>query len=187
FVTRALASRKDVAAADDLAGAITYERLLVGALLMAKRFAKIQAPNIGLLLPASVAGDIALLALHLAGKLPVVLNWTTGPANLAHAAEVMKLTHIVSSKTFIDRTGIEIEKTNYLFLEDLRAGIGKFELLRTLFRVRWQGGSILRKLPKVSPDQPAVLLFTSGSEKAPKAVPLTHANILSDQRAGIPV
>jgi long-chain-fatty-acid--[acyl-carrier-protein] ligase len=31
------------------------------------------------------------------------------------------------------------------------------------------------------------VLFTSGSEKAPKAVPLTHANILSCHRAGIAV
>src|SRR5204863_88343 len=111
----------------------------------------------------------------------------TGPANLAHAAEVMKLTHVVSSKAFIDRTGIEIAKTQYLFLEDLRATIGKFELLRTLLRVRWQGGGIERRAAKATPDQPAVVLFTSGSEKAPKAVPLTHNNILSDQRSGIPV
>ncbi len=45
-------------------------------------------PNVGLLLPASVACDLAFLGLHLAGKLPVVLNWTTGPANLAHAAKL---------------------------------------------------------------------------------------------------
>jgi len=43
IVARALASHKDVAAADDLAGAVTYERMLVGALLMAKRFATIES------------------------------------------------------------------------------------------------------------------------------------------------
>jgi long-chain-fatty-acid--[acyl-carrier-protein] ligase len=42
-------------------------------------------------------------------------------------------------------------------------------------------------VPRVDPDSPAVVLFTSGSEKAPKAVPLTHRNMLADQRAGIPV
>ena len=91
-----------------MAGALTYRRLLVGALLMAKRFADLPGTNVGLLLPASVGCDMALLALHLAGKLPVVLNWTTGPANLAHAAEVMKLRHVVTSKAFVDRTGIEV-------------------------------------------------------------------------------
>ena len=83
FVNRALACRRDVAAADDLAGVVTYERMLVGALVMAKRFAELPGANVGLMLPASVACDIAFLALHLAEKLPVLLNWTAGPANLA--------------------------------------------------------------------------------------------------------
>jgi long-chain-fatty-acid--[acyl-carrier-protein] ligase len=123
--------------------------------------------------------------LHLAGKLPVVLNWTNGPANLAHAAQVMKLSHVVTSKVFIDRVQVQVSGTRFLFLEDVRAGIGKFELLRSLIGVRFFGGSVKSRLLKVlpnDPDKPAVVLFTSGSEKAPKAVPLTHRNIISDQR-----
>ncbi len=186
FVARALRSPRDTIVADDMAGAVTYERLLTAALAMSKRFAALPSPNVGLMLPASVACDIALLALQLAGKLPVVLNWTTGPANLAHAARVMGLTHVVTSRAFIDRTSIEVENTEYLFLETLRGDMGKIELLRTLLAVRWLPGRIRKRLPVLSPDQPAVVLFTSGSEKAPKAVPLTHNNILSDQRLGIP-
>ena len=87
FVEAVLRRKRDVVAADDLAGAITYERLLVGALVLSRRFAALASPNVGLLLPASVGCDLAFMGLHLAGKLPVVLNWTTGPANLAHAVE----------------------------------------------------------------------------------------------------
>jgi long-chain-fatty-acid--[acyl-carrier-protein] ligase len=186
FIARALANRKDVAVADDLAGVLSYERMLVGVLTMSKRLAGIAAPNVGLMLPASAASDIAFLALHLAGKLPVVLNWTTGPANLAHAAKVMGLSHVVTSKKFLDRSGVSVEGVKYLFLEELRAGISKFELLTTLLRVRWMPGGIRSRTPRPAPDSPAVVLFTSGSEKAPKAVPLTHRNILSDQRSGLP-
>src|SRR5207253_1227071 len=119
-------------------------------------------------------------------KLPVVLNWTTGPANLAHAARLMKLTHVVTSRAFIDRTAIVVEGTEYVFLEDVRKGVGKLEQLATLLRVRLMPGGVRRSVPTVAPDQPAVVLFTSGSEKAPKAVPLTHTNILTDQRIGLP-
>jgi long-chain-fatty-acid--[acyl-carrier-protein] ligase len=185
FLNRALANPRDVAVADDLAGVLTYERLLVGALTMSRRLAKVPGGNVGLMLPSSVACDIALLGLYLAGKLPVVLNWTTGPANLAHAARIMKLTHVVTSRQFVDRTGIEVEGTQYLYLEDLRQETGRWELLRTLLQVRWVPGSVRSQVPRPSADQPAVVLFTSGSEKAPKAVPLTHTNLLTNQRAGI--
>lgn len=180
LVKRALASKKDTFAADDLSGAITYERFLTGALLMSRRFAEIPAPNVGLMLPASVAVDVCFAAMHLAGKLPVMLNWTTGPANLAHAAKLMGLTHVVTSKKFVDRTHIVVEGTQYVFLEDIRAKIGKLESLAALLRVRFAGGSILRHAPSPDVNKPAAVLFTSGSEKAPKAVPLTHRNLLSN-------
>jgi long-chain-fatty-acid--[acyl-carrier-protein] ligase len=186
FVARALRNPREVVAADDLAGAITYERMLTAALAMSRRFAALPAANVGLMMPASVACDIALMALHLAGKLPVVLNWTTGPGNLAHAARIMELTHVVTSRAFIDRTAIEVKGVEYLYLETLRKDMSKFELLRTLLMVRWLPGHVRKLVPPKSPDHPAVVLFTSGSEKEPKAVPLTHRNIFSDLRNGMP-
>jgi long-chain-fatty-acid--[acyl-carrier-protein] ligase len=187
FVARALASRKDVAAADDLAGVVTYERMLVGALLMARRFRKLPGANVGLLLPASVAADIALMGLYLAGKLPVLLNWTTGPANLEHAARLLGLGHVVTSRAFIDRTGIEVKGTRYVLLEEVRQGIGWWEKLRALLGVRLFPGSARGRVPRARPDDYAVVLFTSGSERAPKAVPLTHRNLLTNERAGVAV
>ncbi len=186
FVARAQQGPREVVAADDLAGAVTYERMLTAALAMSRRFAALPAANVGLMMPASVASDIALAALHLAGKLPVVLNWTTGPANLAHAARITGLTHVVTSRAFIDRTGIEVKGVEYLYLEKLRKDMGKFELLRTLLIVRWLPGHVRKLVPHISPEQPAVVLFTSGSEKEPKAVPLTHRNILTLLHSGIP-
>jgi long-chain-fatty-acid--[acyl-carrier-protein] ligase len=186
FVRRALANPKDVACADDLAGAMTYEKLLVGARTMARRFVSLPGTNVGLMLPSSVACDVALLGLYLAGKLPVVLNWTTGPANLAHAARTMSLTHVVTSRAFLDRSGVTVEGIEYVEMEALRKQVGRWELLRALLGVRFFPGRTRAALPQVAPDQAAVVLFTSGSEKAPKAVPLTHTNILSDLRAAIP-
>jgi long-chain-fatty-acid--[acyl-carrier-protein] ligase len=185
FLNQAMARRKLVIAADDLAGGVTYEKFVVGAWAMSARFRAIEAPNVGLMLPASVACDLAFLGLHLAGKLPVVLNWTTGPVNLAHAVKLMGLTHVITSKAFVDRVRVEVPGAQLVFLEDVRASIGKLALLRRLLAVRLFGGWVKSSLLKgVSndPHRPAVVLFTSGSEKAPKAVPLTHANIIADQR-----
>jgi long-chain-fatty-acid--[acyl-carrier-protein] ligase len=136
------------------------------------------------MLPASVAADTSFMALLAARKLPVLLNWTTGPVNLNHAAKVMRLERVVTSRKFIDRAGIKIEGVEYLFLEDLRHDIGKLEALATLLGLRLFPAKFLAALPLFHPDETAVVLFTSGSEKAPKAVPLTHRNIMTDVQAG---
>jgi len=190
FVARVQRNPRDVAAADDIAGALSYERLLVGARVMAEHFRKFEEPNIGLLMPASVAGDISLMALHLAGKLPVILNWTTGPNNLAHAVKLLNLKHVITSRAFIDRTHIEVPGAEFVFLEELRKTISKWKLLRLLLLQRWFPRYSARRAlehAQRDPQQPAVVLFTSGSEKAPKAVPLSHANIIADLQACVPI
>ena len=68
-----------VVVADDLAGGVTYEKLVIGASAMAARFRAIDAPNVGLMMPAAVACDLAFLGLHLAGKLPVLAQLDDRP------------------------------------------------------------------------------------------------------------
>jgi len=161
----------------------------LGAQVMGERFAEFEEPNLGLLMPASVAGDLALFGIHFAGKLPVILNWTTGPGNLAHAVKLMNLKRVVTSRAFIDRTQIEVPGTEFVYLEDIKKGVGKLELLVKLLKFRWFPGiarqSALKRAVK-DVDAPAVILFTSGSEKAPKAVPLTHANVVGNMRCASP-
>jgi long-chain-fatty-acid--[acyl-carrier-protein] ligase len=184
FVRQAVAHPNEAAAVDDLSGIVTYARMLTGARLMAPRFRRLHGEAVGLMLPASVAADTAFMALLLAGKLPVLLNWTTGPVNLNHAANVMDIDYVITSKKFMDRTGVKIEGVEYVYLEDLRKQIGKVAALATMIGIRLFPQAQLARLPKIDPDQPAVVLFTSGSEKAPKAVPLTHRNILGVVRGG---
>ncbi|HEY0257798.1 MAG TPA: AMP-binding protein, partial [Candidatus Methylacidiphilales bacterium] len=184
FVRQAFRHPREAAAADDLSGVVTYERMLVGSRLMAKRFATLPGEAVGLMLPASVAADTAFMALLWARKLPVLLNWTTGPVNLNHAAKTMRMERVITSRKFIDRVGVNIEGVDYVFLEDLRKEIGKAEAITALLTARFLPGVLLSRLPACPPDQAAVILFTSGSEKAPKAVPLTHRNIMTDVQAG---
>jgi acyl-CoA synthetase (AMP-forming)/AMP-acid ligase II/1-acyl-sn-glycerol-3-phosphate acyltransferase/acyl carrier protein len=184
FARQALAHPGEAAAVDDLSGVVTYGRMLIGARLMSRRFALLPGEGVGLMLPASVAADTALLALLWAHKLPVLFNWTTGPVNLNYAAKVMGVERVVTSRKFIDRLGIKIEGVEYVFLEDVRKEIGKVEALATAITQRLFPHGVLASLPAIKPGDTAVVLFTSGSEKAPKAVPLTHRNIMTDVSAG---
>jgi long-chain-fatty-acid--[acyl-carrier-protein] ligase len=185
YVQRALRQLDDPAVADDLSGVLNYRRLLVATTLLARKFRELPGEAIGVMLPASVAADVAFFGLHLAGKLPAVLNWTTGPANLAHAVKVLGTTRVITSRRLIDRLGIEVAGADYVFMEDLRPQISKFEALRTLLATYLAPRSFLRGLPAPDVDDPAVVLFTSGSESAPKAVPLSHRNLVTNVRAAV--
>lgn len=187
FVKRCLKSPNDVIVADQLSGVLNHRKMLVGASLMAKRFANFEEKHVGVMLPASVAADVVFFALHLAGKTPVLMNWTTGPANLAHGVQVTEIKHIVTSSKMIDRLGIEVEGADYVFLEDIKQGIGKPEALMMLMKTYFAKTSFLSALPEQKPDDTAVFLFTSGSESLPKTVPLTHTNLIVNVGDGIEV
>lgn len=187
FVRRCLQHPSTVMVADTISGVLTRRKMLVACRLMAKRFAEFEEQHVGVMLPASVAADIVFFALHLAGKVPVMMNWTTGPTNLSHGVAVTKLKRIVTSHKMIDRLRIEVEGADYVYLEELRAGIGKSEALKTLLGTFFTPGRIYRSLPHQSPDDAAVFLFTSGSESLPKTVPLTHRNLIVNVRDGLEV
>ncbi len=180
FVRRALAAPSEPAVADRISGVLPSRRLLVGASLMARRFAAWPEKHVGVMLPASVAADIVFFALHMAGKTPVMMNWTTGPSSLAHGVKVTGTQRIITSKKLVDRLGIEVPGAPYEYLETIRGGIGKAEQISTLLGTILNSGAILRGLPKQDPDEPAVFLFTSGSESAPKTVPLSHINLITN-------
>ena len=180
FVRRAIERPEQVATADGMSGPLSYRRLVVASSLMARRFATYAEEHVGVMLPASVAADVVFFGLHLAGKVPVMMNWTTGPANLAHGIRVTETRRIITSKKLVDRLGIEMEGADYVFLEDLKGGIGKGEALRALAAARLAPQRRLDALPIPQEDDPAVFLFTSGSESAPKTVPLSHRNLLTN-------
>lgn len=187
FVRRCLKNPNDVVSADQLSGVLTHRKMLIGARLMAKRFAQFEEHHIGVMLPASVAADVVFFALQLAGKVPVMMNWTTGPTNLAHGVQVTEMKRIVTSQKMIDRLGIEVEGADFVFLEEVREGISKLEQLQGLLATYLNHAGILKSIPDQTPDDTAVFLFTSGSESLPKTVPLTHKNLLVNVTDGLEV
>lgn len=185
FVRRALRDPTQPCVADRLSGVLTYRRMLVGAKLLADQLRLLPGHAVGLLLPASVAADVSFFGLHLAGKLPVMLNWTTGPGNLGHAVEQLAVRRVVTSRKMVDRLGITVPGAEFVFLEDLRARISRPAALWTMLSARLFPRRWLRRVPRPKPDETAVVLFTSGSESLPKAVPLTHRNLIANVRAAV--
>lgn len=187
FVRRAQLNPSAVAVADRISGVLTFRRLLVGASLMADQLRNIPGKNVGIMLPASVAADVVFYALHLAGKTPVMLNWTTGSAGLDHAVTITGVTKVITSQKLVDRLDVKINGAEYTFLETLRGKIGKWDQLRCLLATYIAPNSFRTVVGHEKPNDTAVFLFTSGSENLPKTVPLTHENVLTNVRDGLEI
>jgi long-chain-fatty-acid--[acyl-carrier-protein] ligase len=186
FILRVMKSSNQIALIDDTSGMLTYRKLFLASLVISKILEKDSAKHVGILLPASAGGFIAYFACLIANKTPVLLNWTTGPANLQHAINFLGIKTILTSQRFIDRVGISIEDAQFIYLEQAKGKTGYPTLLNCMIKSYFPNG-VLKKCKRTTKiDSIAAILFTSGSEKRPKAVPLTHNNLISNHKSGAP-
>lgn len=188
LVQTARAQPGKVALQDATMTELTYHRFLVGADLLGVKLAARLGPGqerVGVLLPNVNAMPVVLLGLWAQGRVPAILNFSTGTLTMLTCAQLAGLKHIVTSRAFVQRARLKLEALTesgiaLIYLEDLRAQIGGGEKLLAALRLRFRPDTLLRADPGA--DQTAVILFTSGSEGVPKGVELTHGNVLANIR-----
>ena len=168
---------------------LTYRRLLVGADLLAAQWRALlgeAGQRVGLLLPNVNVMPVTTLSLWAAGKVPAVLNYSSGTAGLLACARLAGLKHVITSKAFLQRAQLDLRPLTeagiqILLLEDVRARITRAQRILALLRQLVSPRLSPRHSPPATNDT-ALILFTSGSESEPKGVELTHHNLLANIR-----
>jgi acyl-[acyl-carrier-protein]-phospholipid O-acyltransferase/long-chain-fatty-acid--[acyl-carrier-protein] ligase len=173
--------------ADSSGRELTYGQALTASVLLAGQIKTLartilssavhDAEMIGVLLPPSVGGALANIAITMAGKIPVNLNFTAGREALAAAIDQCRIVTIVTSKTFLAKAKLETPD-GAIFIEDIFAESSKLEKLSAALRARLLPARLL--CSRRTPDSLATVIFSSGSTGTPKGVMLSHHNILSN-------
>ncbi|NQT94302.1 MAG: MFS transporter, partial [Lentisphaerae bacterium] len=169
---------------DTTGKSVTFGRALVGAVALAGVLRKRTRDQqmVGLLLPSSVGGALANLALSLLGKVAVNLNFTASRDALRSAIEQCGISTVVSSRAFLKKfEGFEAPEGTIL-LEDVAKEVTTPRKIGALLKARLLPARLLcDSVP--GPDDLATVVFSSGSTGEPKGVMLTHHNILSNIEA----
>ncbi len=176
--------------ADTLGQPLSTHQALTGAIAFSHEMQKISPErNIGLLLPTSAGGMLANMAVLLAGKTVVNLNYTASADAFVSSLQQADIETVYTSKRFLTKLknkGFDFDSAlsscRVVFLEEVKESIPKWKMLGILLMVKCLPAWCLKLLYSHSRDnqQTAAILFSSGSEGLPKGICLSHVNIMAN-------
>ena len=166
---------------DPVAGTLKQRRFRLGVALLARKIVARTTPDetVGLMLPNANGAAAAFMAVQAAGRVVAMLNFTAGAFNLIAACRTARICQVLCSRAFVEKGKLEDiirqmePHVRFVWLEDLRDSATALDKARALLE---RGHAFAPRRP----SDPAIVLFTSGSEGMPKGVVLSHANILAN-------
>lgn len=167
---------------------LTYNQVLARSHILGEALAKRSAPGeyVGILLPNMTSTVTVLMGLAAYRRIPALLNYTLGAHGMATACETAQIKTVLTSRRFIEAAKLEeaaarlSQGVRLVYLEDLAQDISTGAKFKWRLLAPFAGLWYRRQGHTASPDAPAVVLFTSGSEGTPKGVVLSHANLLAN-------
>lgn len=165
-------------------GPQTYGEILRASLALGRLMKRRTADRerVGVLLPNVPITVEVVLGLVAIRRVPVMFNYSGGITALKVGRSATGVRTVITSRTFIEQARLQslLEALNgctIAYLEDLRNEFGLSDKLWLLaFALRFPRWTITPQ----SVLDPAVVLFTSGSDGEPKGVALSHRAIVAN-------
>ncbi|RZJ38492.1 MAG: 2-acylglycerophosphoethanolamine acyltransferase, partial [Brevundimonas sp.] len=165
---------------------LTYTGLIRAAMVLGRKIGGLTTlgERVGILLPSSMGVVVTYYGLLAHGRVPVMINFTSGERNVKAAIAAAGVKKVLSAKRFVQQAKIDelIEQietvAEVVWLDDVRKTIGLADKVYGLVA----GFAPKRFRVKTDPASPGVILFTSGSFGAPKGVVLSQANLVANSR-----
>lgn len=144
-----------------------------------------EVPMVGVLLPTTVGGALANIALALLGKTPVNLNYTASIESILSCVKQCDIRHMVTARAFRSRFNFDFgPNVTIIDLEDVKAEVTSRERTLTFLTLLLMPGFVTEYfylgLGRHSIDDLSTIIFSSGSTGDPKGVMLTQHNIVSN-------
>ncbi|MFA7419610.1 MAG: AMP-binding protein [Melioribacteraceae bacterium] len=162
---------------------VTYKKALIGSLIIAKKFQQYSPGFIGIMMPNSAGTILAILGTLMSGRIPVMINYSTGAAsNCEFAQKKCAFKTIITSRALCEKINCP-HIDGMVYMEDIMKSISLFEKIGAALKAGNSTESLLKKIHQGDENDTLLILFTSGSEKEPKGVQLTHKNITQNFEA----
>ncbi len=169
---------------------LNFGQFLTAVFVLGKQMAKHQQPGkmAGFLLPNMTASVVAFFGMRAFNITPCMLNFSMGVKNILACCKSANISLVFTSKVFLEQGGLletaaalKRAGLNLVYLEDVKKEITAWDKLVGLTASYFPRRYYKRVRGNVSPKDPAVVLFTSGSEGTPKGVVLSHENIQANR------
>jgi len=156
---------------------VSYHRALLASLLLASVIKKLDEGFIGIMLPTSAGCILTKIAALMSGRIPVMINYSTGAEqNAEYAKRKCDFRTIITSRALLEK--IECSHVDgMIYIEDIMDNVSTYQKVKAAALSKLPAGVIKLLVHSGTVEDTVVILFTSGSEKDPKAVQLTHKNI----------